>query len=139
MQDLHFFLNPKVNVRSKCQIFVVGQDSERSHRIDPIAGVCRGRSGNVMCANIPEHPSPLPRTAPNKLFDLDTEYLNQGFVKGVEFCFRYLDFYFQPGESTSTASQLTSTASQKSQDFNKVPLLLQNLGNNVFLYFIMIH
>ena len=56
MQDLCFYLNPKVNVRSKCQIFVVGQDSERSRRIDPIAGVCRGRSGNVMCANIPEHP-----------------------------------------------------------------------------------
>ena len=50
-----------------------------------------------------------------------------GFVKGEVFCFRYLDFYFWHGESISTASQLTSTASQKSQDLNKVPLLLQNL------------
>ena len=55
----------------------------------------------------------------------------QGFVKGKVFCFRYLDFYFRHRESnsgTSTVSQLTSTASQKSQDLNKVPLLLQNLG-----------
>ena len=52
---------------------------------------------------------------------------DQGFVKGEVFCFRYLDFYFRHGESTSTASQLTSPASQKSQDLNKIPLLLQNL------------
>ena len=32
------------------------------------------------------------------------------------------------GESTSTASQLTSSASQKSKDLNKVSLLLQDLG-----------
>ena len=37
-------------------------------------------------------------------------------------------FYFQHGESTSTASQLTSPASQKSKDLNKVSLLLQDLG-----------
>ena len=28
----------------------------------------------------------------------------QGFVKGEVFCFRYLDFYFRQGESTSTAT-----------------------------------
>ena len=34
---------------------------------------------------------------------------------------------------TSTASQLTSPASQKSKDLNKVPLLLQDLAiNGVF-------
>ena len=53
----------------------------------------------------------------------------QGFVKGDEFCFIYLDIYFQHGESTSTASQLASPATQKSLDWNKVPLLLQNLEN----------
>ena len=52
----------------------------------------------------------------------------QGLVKGVILCFRNLYFYFWHGESTSTASQLTSPASQKSKDLNKVPLLLQNLG-----------
>ena len=56
---------------------------------------------------------PLPRTAPNKLFDLDTGYLNQGFVKGEVFCFRYLDFYFGHGESTSTAGKLPSLSGQK--------------------------
>ena len=35
--------------------------------------------------------------------------------------------YFRHGESTPTASQLTSPASQKSKDLNKVPLLLQDL------------
>ena len=44
----------------------------------------------------------------------------QGLVKGEKFCVRYLDFYIQHGESTSTASQLTSSASQKSKDLNKV-------------------
>ena len=48
----------------------------------------------------------------------------QGFVKEEVFCFRYPYFYFQHGESTSTASQQTSTASQLSKDLNKVPLLL---------------
>ena len=51
----------------------------------------------------------------------------QGFVEGGVFCFRYLVFYFQHGESTSTANQLTSPASQKSKDLNKVLLLLQDL------------
>ena len=37
-------------------------------------------------------------------------------------------FYFLHGEITSTASQLTSPASQKSKDLNKVLLLLQDLG-----------
>ena len=41
-----------------------------------------------------------------------------------------LYFYFQHGESTSIASQLTSPASQKSKDLNKVSLLLQDLGSN---------
>ena len=53
---------------------------------------------------------------------------HQGFVKGEVFCFRYPYFYFQHGESTSTASQQSSTASQLSKDLNTVPLLLQNLG-----------
>ena len=58
---------------------------------------------------------------------------NQGLVKGAKLCFRYPYFYFQHGESTSTASQLTSPASQKSKDLNKVSLLLQNLVNNPLL------
>ena len=37
-------------------------------------------------------------------------------------------FYFRHGESTSTASQLTSSASQKSRDLSKVLLLLHDLG-----------
>ena len=36
------------------------------------------------------------------------------------------------GESTSTASQLTSSASQKSKDLNKVSLLLQDLGQSSY-------
>ena len=55
---------------------------------------------------------------------------NQGLVKGAILCFRNLYFYFRHGESTSTASQLTSPASQKSKDLNKVPLLLQDLVFN---------
>ena len=43
----------------------------------------------------------------------------QGLVKGALLCFRNLYFYFWHGESTSTASQLTSPASQKSKDLNK--------------------
>ena len=54
----------------------------------------------------------------------------QGLVKGAILCFRNLYFYFRHGERTSTASQLTSPASQKSKDLNKVPLLLQDLGKN---------
>ena len=53
---------------------------------------------------------------------------NQGFVKGEEFCFRYLDFYFLHGESTSTASQ-------KSKDLNKVLLLLKDLGQMAIFKF----
>ena len=47
---------------------------------------------------------------------------------GAILWFRNPYFYFQQGESTSTASQLTSPASPKSKDLNKVPLLLQDLG-----------
>ena len=65
---------------------------------------------------------------------MDFDYLNQGLVKGVILCFRNLYFYFQHGESTSTASQLTSPASQKSKDLNKVPLLLQDLESNSFTF-----
>ena len=42
------------------------------------------------------------------------------------------------GESTSTASKQTYTASQLSKDLNKVPLLLQNLGCSQFLFTIML-
>ena len=49
------------------------------------------------------------------------EPLIQGLVKGAILCFRNLDFYFRHGESTSTASQ-------KSKNLNKVPLLLQDLA-----------
>ena len=52
----------------------------------------------------------------------------QGLVIGAILCVRNPYFYFQHGESTSTASQLTSPASQKSKDLNKVLLLLQDLG-----------
>ena len=41
-------------------------------------------------------------------------WLSQGFLKGEKFCFRNLDFYFRH------ASQLTSPASQKSTNLNKV-------------------
>ena len=37
------------------------------------------------------------------------------------------------GESTSTASQQTSTASQLNKDLNKVPLLLQDLGSTTLI------
>ena len=63
------------------------------------------------------------------------QYVPQGFVKGEVFCFRYPYFYFRYGESTCTASQQSSTASQLSKDLNKVPLLLQNLG--LFTIFIL--
>ena len=59
----------------------------------------------------------------------------QGLVKGAILCFRNLYFYFRHRESTSTASQLTSPASQKSKDLNKVLLLLQDLGyKSVYLF-----
>ena len=54
--------------------------------------------------------------------------LSQGLVKGAVLCFRNPYFYYRHGESTSTASQLTSPASQKIKDLNKVSLLLQDLG-----------
>ena len=54
---------------------------------------------------------------PNKLCS------RQGLEKGAILCFRNLYFYFRHGESTSTASQ-------KSKDLNKVPLLLQDLESN---------
>ena len=54
----------------------------------------------------------------------------QGLVKGEKLCFRNLDFYFQHGESTPTANQVTSPASKKSQDINKVSLLLQDLDKS---------
>ena len=59
-------------------------------------------------------------------------YYDQGLVKGAILCFRNLNFYFQHGESTSTSSQLTSPASQKSKDLNKVPLLLQDLAHTAY-------
>ena len=58
--------------------------------------------------------------------------LCQGLVKGAILCFRNLYFHFQHGEGTSTASQLTSPASQKSKDLNKVPLLLQDLALHTY-------
>ena len=61
-----------------------------------------------------------------KISSLEQGY-GQGLVKGAILCFRNPYFYFQHGESTSTASQLTSPASQKSKDLNKVSLLLQDL------------
>ena len=54
----------------------------------------------------------------------------QGIVKGAILCFKNLYFYFWNGKSTSTASPLTSPASQKSKDLNKVSLLLQDLDNH---------
>ena len=54
----------------------------------------------------------------------------QGLVKGPILCLRNLYFYFRDGESTSTASKLTSPASQKTKDLNKVSLLLQDLDSD---------
>ena len=64
------------------------------------------------------------------------EWGEQGLVKGAILCFRNPFFYFRHGESTSTASQLTSPASQKSKDLNKVSLLLQDL--DISSLFIMV-
>ena len=50
---------------------------------------------------------------------------NQGFVKGEDFVLDILTFIFDM-ESTSTASQQTSTTSQLSKDLKNFPLLLQN-------------
>ena len=55
-------------------------------------------------------------------------YPCQGLVKGAILCFKNLYFYLWHGESTSTASQQTSPASQKSKDLYKVPLLSQDLA-----------
>ena len=63
-------------------------------------------------------------------FDVRKPNIAQGLVKGAKLCFRYTYFYFRHGESSSTASQLTSPASQKSKDLNKVLLLLQDLDHN---------
>ena len=60
--------------------------------------------------------------------------LTQGLVKGAILNFRNPYFYFRHGESSSTASQLTSPASQKSKDLNKVSLLLQDLGKNSWIF-----
>ena len=46
-------------------------------------------------------------------------------MKGAKLCFRYPYFYFIHGERTSTASQ-------KSEDLNKVSLLLQDLDTTPF-------
>ena len=59
-----------------------------------------------------------------------TIYVAQGFVKGKTFCFRYLDFYFQHGEYSTLQLQPANSFLQpakKSQDLNKVSLLLQKL------------
>ena len=61
------------------------------------------------------------------MYNQDYAHSN-GLVKGAILCYRNPYFYFRHGESTSTASQLTSPASQKSKDLNKVSLLLQDLG-----------
>ena len=43
-----------------------------------------------------------------------------------------VNFYFQHGESTSTASQLTSPVRQKSKDLKKVLLLFTDIENPLF-------
>ena len=63
-----------------------------------------------------------------KITDRKRERFTQGLVKGAVFCQSNPYFCFWHGESTSTASQLSSPASQKSKDLNKVSLLLQDLG-----------
>ena len=45
--------------------------------------------------------------------------LYQGLVKGAILCIRNPYFYFQNGESTSTASQLNSPASQKKSGYKQ--------------------
>ena len=55
----------------------------------------------------------------------------QGLVKGALLCFRN-PYFFQHGESSSTASQLTPPASQKSKDLNKVLLLYKTLSVPVY-------
>ena len=65
---------------------------------------------------------------PQIIFLVIIQNCYQGLVKGAILCFRNPYFYFRHGESTSTASQITSPASQKSKDLNKVSLLLQDLA-----------
>ena len=72
-------------------------------------------------------PSSVGTCPPTVLFRGILVSFSQGLVKGTILCFRNPYFYFRHGESTSTASQLTSPASQKSRDLNKVLLLLQDL------------
>ena len=55
-----------------------------------------------------------------EIVQIDLKDSMQGLVKGAILCFRNPYFYFRHGESTSTASQLTSATSQKSKDLNKV-------------------
>ena len=68
---------------------------------------------------------------------LTNNHWNQGFVKGEKFCFRYLDFYFWHHESTFTTSQFPPPASWKSQDINKVLLLLQDLDLVTWLLYLL--
>ena len=68
-----------------------------------------------------------PKSLTPKFFTFVVFTRIQGLVKGAILCFRNPYFYFCHGESTSTASQLASLASQKSKDLNKVLLLLQDL------------
>ena len=72
----------------------------------------------------------MPKAPPHSSKDT-----GQGLVKGAILCFRNPCFYFQHGESTSTASQLASPASQKSKDLNKVLLLLQDLESDAISFF----
>ena len=72
------------------------------------------------------------------LFVEQLDQLKQCLVIGAILCFRNLYFYFQHGKSTSTASQLTSPASQKSKDLNKVLLLLQDLDTDRVAQFVQV-
>ena len=54
-----------------------------------------------------------PSVASNQVLSGHVCSLNQGRVNGEKFSFKNLDFYFRHGESTSTASKLTSPASPK--------------------------
>ena len=58
--------------------------------------------------------------------DLQCEWLTRS-CKRSDALFQKSLLYFRHGESSSTASQLTSPASQKSKALNKVSLLLQDL------------
>ena len=75
--------------------------------------------------------NPIPITSHEHRHSSLLNGVKQALVKGEKFCFRNLDFCFGHGESTPTASQLTSPASQNSKDLNKVSLLLQDLGYSI--------